>query len=119
MIDPVKLLKKYHAALNGFDLDSVAKMFAENAVYISPGLKGEIKGRDLIMHAMREYFLEYDDQISTDESISTIDLTAAKSVWHLSAINSKTGKKTMRSGVEIITFDSNNLIVRVEVSDQV
>jgi ketosteroid isomerase-like protein len=119
MIDPVALLKKYHVALGAFDLDAVEKMFAEDAIYISPGLKGEIKGRGLIMRAMREYFLEFDDQISTDESLEAIDHVTAKSIWHLCATSSKTGEKLTRSGVETIVFDNNGLINRIKVTDQV
>jgi ketosteroid isomerase-like protein len=119
MIDPVALLKKYNDALNAFDLAGVEKMFAEDAVYNSPGLKGEVRGRDHIMRAMREYFLEFDDQISTDESIEAIDPVTAQSIWHLRATSSKTGDKLVRSGVGLIRFNSNGLIARVEVSDHV
>lgn len=116
MIDPVELLKEYHAALNNFDLENVERMFATEAVYVSPGLYGEIKGRSDIMQAMSKYFAEYTDQVSTDESIEQLDQLTMKSVWSL-ATSSRAGVKTKRKGEEIIRFNINGLIERIEVED--
>ena len=116
MIDPVALLKEYHAVLNAFDLDKVESKFDENAVYVSPGLNGEIRGRLAIMQAMAKYFAEYADQVSTDESIEKLDEFNVKSVWNLVA-TSPSGTKIRRRGEEIVRFNINGLIERVEVLD--
>jgi ketosteroid isomerase-like protein len=118
MIDPVGLLKDYHAALNAFDLSSVEMMLAEDAVYLSPGLSGEMKGRAAILNAMRLYFAEFSDQVSTDEYVRLVGPDTAQSNWQLVATSGLTGKKISRSGIEKVTFDSNKLIMRVEVIDQ-
>lgn len=118
MIDPVALLKEYHAALNAFDLEKVDSMFADDATYISPGLNGALKGRGVIMNAMRHYFSEFENQVSTDVEIIKLDDTAAQARWHLVATSTKTGQQIKRHGLEAIHFDSNGLIVLVEVQDQ-
>ena len=117
MIDPVALLKTYHAALNDFDLDKAESLFAEDAVYVSSGLSGEIKGRSAIMQAMRKYFTEYADQISTDESIEQLDHLSVKSNWSLSATSRSTRARTTRQGEEIIYLNIKGLIKRIEVKD--
>jgi Domain of unknown function (DUF4440) len=114
VIDPVALLKEYHAALNAFDLKKVEGMFAEDAVYISPGLNGEVRGRIAILNAMRNYFAEYADQISTDESITLSSAFSAEAVWSSSASKGK----VRRHGIEKIMFNSSGLIQHVNVLDQ-
>lgn len=116
MNDPLVLLKAYHAALNEFDLEKVESMFAEDAVYVSPGLNGEIKGRDAIIQAMGKYFVEYADQVSTDESVEQLGQFGVKSIWTLAATN-RSGVKIRRKGEEIIHFNINGLIERIEVMD--
>ncbi len=116
MIDPVALLLEYHAALNNFDLEKAESMFVEDADYVSPGLNGEIKGRVAIMEAMLNYFVEYADQVSTDENIEKIDQWSVKSIWNLVA-TSRAGVKIKRQGEEIIHFNINGLIKKVEVLD--
>jgi ketosteroid isomerase-like protein len=118
MIDLARLLNEYHTALNAFDLSSVEKMFAEDAVYLSPGLSGEMKGRAAILSAMRLYLAEFSDQVSIDEYVRQIGSDVVQSKWQLVATSGLTGKKISRSGIEKITFDGNKLIIRVEVIDQ-
>jgi uncharacterized protein (TIGR02246 family) len=119
MIDPVALLKEYHAALNNFDLDRVEHMFAEDAVYVSAGLNGMLFGRPAIMKAMRAYFNQYTDQISIDESIEVLTPNSARSKWRLSATHVATRQETNRKGTEVISFYNNGLINKIEVTDQV
>ena len=116
MIDPVALLKEYHAALNSFDLEKVEHMFAEDAVYVSPGLNGEMKGRDAIMQAMATYFAEYADQVSTDERVEQLDQFRVKSIWVLVATSGE-GQKIERRGEEIVLFNISGLIESIEVMD--
>ena len=119
MIDPVALLKTYHAALNDFDLTTVKSMFAEDAVYVSPGLNGQIEGRDAIMKAMESYFAEFADQVSVDESVEQASEISATANWRLKATSSLTGKSSSRHGSETIIFNYDGLIQRVEVTDRV
>ena len=115
---PVPLLNAYHAALNAFDLATVKSMFAEDAIYVSPRLNGQITGRAAIMEAMEKYFAEFADQVSVDENIHHLDEFNAQADWRLQATSSLTGKSITRRGSEVIRFDSNGLIQRVDVIDR-
>jgi ketosteroid isomerase-like protein len=117
MIDAVTLLKTYHAALNAFEFDEVANMFAIDAVYVSPGLNGEISGRQKIMAGMQEYFAEFADQVSVDEEIEQLNVFEVRTIWSLKATSSKTGLQVSRRGIERVKFNSVGEIIRVEVQD--
>jgi ketosteroid isomerase-like protein len=118
MINAVALVKQYHTALNAFDLGEVENMFAADAVYVSRGLKGVLTGRASIMAALRKYFAEYVDQVSTDERIEKIDHLKVHSIWHLKATSKITKAKVNRRGEEIITFNNKGLIIKIDVVDQ-
>ncbi len=113
----VSRLIAYHAALNAFDLEGVEAMFDANAEYVSPGLKGAIRGRAVIMAGMREYFAEYADQRAEDDEVLELAPNVVQSLWHLKATSSKTGKLLERRGREVVTFNEAGLIARVEVFD--
>jgi ketosteroid isomerase-like protein len=117
MIDAVALLKTYHAALNAFELATVQRMFAINAVYVSPGLNGEIMGREKIMAAMQEYFAEFSDQVSVDEEIEQLNDFEVRTIWSLQATSIKTRLHVSRRGEELVTFNSDSKITRVQVRD--
>ena len=119
MIDAKALLIIYSNALNRFDLKRVEAMFAPHAIYISPGLDGEIINRDQIMKSFRSYFAEFADQTSEYFNIELILPNAVRSNWKLSATSNKTGKRVSRSGSEIMKFDDHGLIIHVEVHDNV
>ncbi len=51
-----------------------------------------------------------------DEIVAMGDKTA-RSRWRLTATSRLSGRKLERRGIETITFDSEGLIARVEVSD--
>ena len=104
-------LAAYTAALNRYDLDAVAEMFAESAVYVSPGLNGEIKGRAAIMAAFRSYFAEHADQVNVDEDARVLDANTLQAHWRLESSKSK------RSGKQIINFNAEGEIQRIEVRD--
>ncbi len=110
-------LVAYHTALNAFDPDVVTTMFAPDATYMSPGLKSHVVGRTAIMHAMRDYFSEFSDQISVDDEILELDEMRVQSTWRLQATSNRTGVKVQRSGKEIVTFDHLGFISKVEVID--
>lgn len=104
-------LAAYTAALNRYDLDAVGDMFAENAVYVSSGLNGEIKGRAAIISAFRSYFAEHIDQVNVDEDMRVLDANRLQAHWRLESSKSK------RSGTQIISFDVQGKIQRIEVHD--
>ena len=105
------LLAAYTAALNRYDLDAVAEMFAENAIYISPGLNATLHGRTGIMDAFRAYFAEHADQVNVDEDVHVLDANTLQARWRLQSSKSK------RSGTQIIRFDGRGKIKRIEVRD--
>jgi ketosteroid isomerase-like protein len=105
-------LAAYTAALNRYDFDAVEAMFAEDAVYISPGIGGEIKTRAAIMAAFRSYFRQHTDQVNIDEDIVLADAQTIRSRWRLKASTSN------RSGSQRIYFNTERLIVRIEVEDE-
>lgn len=117
-IDPVALLKRYHAALNAYDAEEVAPMFAQGAIYVSPGVKGRIEGRDRIIAAFTAYFAEHPDQHAEDEEVSLVSPCEARAAWRLSATSASGGRPVTRRGVETIRFDHAGLIAMVEVEDQ-
>ena len=118
MIDVIASLRNYHSAQNAFDMARVESMFAENAVYASPALNGEIKGRTAIMMAMRKHFAEFSDQISRDQEIKKINENTGWSRWSLNASSAISGAKLKRNGTETIRLNDDGLIVSVEVKDE-
>jgi uncharacterized protein (TIGR02246 family) len=115
--DPVALLRRYHDALNDYDERTVKAMFAEDATYVSPGVKGRIAGRDAIIAAFSAYFAEHPDQHAVDEEIVAVAPASARSLWRLSATARSTGRRVARSGSETVSFGADGLITHVEVTD--
>jgi hypothetical protein len=116
-IDPVALVKRYHDALNSFDAGVVGPMLALGAEYRSPSV-GVIAGRDAIIAAMRGYFAEYPDQVAIDTRVDLIAPDRVRCEWHLKATAKSDGKPYERQGVEVVTFDGNSLVLRVDVEDR-
>jgi len=116
-LDPVALLRRYHAALNAYDAAAVKPMFAEDAVYESPGVNGRIAGRNAIIAAFTAYFADHPDQHAIDDEVALLAPDAVRSVWRLEATARSTGQRVARRGVETVTFGSDGLIRHVEVTD--
>ena len=104
-------LAAYTAALNRYDLDAVEQMFAADAAYVSPGVGGEIKGRVGIMEVFHAYFRQHTDQVNTDEDVRQMDEHTLQSRWHLRSSSSS------RSGRQLVIFNAEGLIARIEVKD--
>lgn len=117
-LEPVTLLRRYHAALEPYDAERVKAMFAAHAVYVSPGVDGRIEGRDAIMAAFDAYFAEYPDQKAVDEDVEAAGPHRARARWRLAATARSTGRRVSRSGIETVSFDPSGLIIRVEVEDR-
>ena len=118
MSDHQERLRFYFNALNAFDLKSVEALFAEDAVYTSTGLGTSINGRAKIMEAFRNYFPEFDDQISYDKNLALVSPNTHHSNWALVATSNKTGERINRSGTQITKFNSKGLIVAIQVQDR-
>lgn len=117
-IDPVALVRRYHAALNAYDEKTVTPMFSPHAVYVSPGVNGRIEGREAIMAAFSAYFAEHPGQQAGDESIVRLSPHQARAVWRLEAMAAATGRRIARRGVETVSFDAAGLILAVDVEDR-
>ncbi len=104
-------LAAYTAALNRYDLDAVEQVFAEDAVYVSPGLGGEFNGRAAIVAAFRDYFRQHTDQVNTDEDVRQVGEHTLQSRWRLQSSSSN------RSGRQRIMFNTDGLISRIDVND--
>jgi ketosteroid isomerase-like protein len=117
-LDPVALVRRYHAALDPYDAAAVGRMFAADAVYSSPGLNGRIEGRDAIIAAFSAYFAEHPDQRAEDDSIEQTGPREARARWRLRATAASTGAPVTRRGIETVSFEAGGLIVRVEVEDR-
>ena len=111
MKDPAARLGAYTAALNRFDMDAVEQMFAEDAVYASPGLTHEMQGRGAIMAAFRAYFEKHPDQVNEDFDILALDAQTVEARWTLKS------SRSHRTGTQRITYDEAGRMIRVEVSD--
>jgi ketosteroid isomerase-like protein len=116
--DPVARLVAYHDAINALDFSTIEAMFAPDAVYVSGGLGGMVAGRERIMESFRAYFDAYPDQVAEDSLVEALDGRRVRSVWKLRATQRQTGEELVRSGEEIVTFDDEGLISRVEVADR-
>ncbi len=114
--DILKLVERYHRALNEFNFASIEKMFAEDAEYHSSGIGG-LYGRTAILEAMKAYYHEFSDQISSDISVEFVSADSVRSHWILVATSISSGKKIKRQGVETVHFNAKGLISTVEVQD--
>jgi ketosteroid isomerase-like protein len=114
--DITKLAERYFTALNNFDYATLEKLFAEDAEYHSSGIGG-LYGRPAIIEAMRAYFHEFSDQVSTNDSIELLSETSVRTHWRLQATTKSSGRKVTRQGVEIIHFNPKGQIATVEVKD--
>ena len=114
--DLLALTGRYHTALNNFDFTAIEKMFAEDAEYHSSGIGG-LYGRHAIMEAMKAYFREFSDQVSTNDSVELLNPTSVRAHWRLHATTKSSGRKVNRQGIENIYFNDKGLITTVEVQD--
>jgi uncharacterized protein (TIGR02246 family) len=117
-LDPAGLLRRYHAALQPYAADVVAEMFADGAVYVSPGVNGRLEGRAAIMRAFNAYFAEHPDQQAVDEEVEVLGGRIVRSRWRLTATSAATGRAVERRGIETVTFDEEGRILKVEVEDR-
>ncbi|OLP57630.1 DUF4440 domain-containing protein [Rhizobium rhizosphaerae] len=116
MIDPVRRLIDFHAAINALDFATIEAAFAEDAVYAS-GKVGALEGRAAIMAAFRRYFAQYPDQVAEDSLVEAVSPLAARSVWRLKAHDATSGAPLIREGEETITFNHEGRILSVAVTD--
>ncbi len=114
--DLLQLVERYHRAQNDFDFAAVEKMFAEDAEYHSSGIGG-LYGRTAILEAMKAYYHEFSDQISSDISVEFVSSDSVRSHWKLQATSISSGKMVKRQGVETVHFNTKGLIATVEVRD--
>jgi ketosteroid isomerase-like protein len=114
--DIVKLVERYHDALNKFDFEIIEKMFTEDAEYHSSGIGG-LYGRSNIVNAMKAYFNEFSDQVSTDDKLEILSANTVRAHWRLAATTKSSGRKVTRRGFENIHFNTKGLITMVEVED--
>jgi ketosteroid isomerase-like protein len=114
--DPVAALVAYHAALDAHDIDQVAMLMAEAAIYESASI-GVVEGRTAIISAMRKYFAAHTDHHAWDDRVEQTGPRSARSVWQLQATNDATGEKYHRRGEEELTFDDQGKVLRVVVVD--
>ncbi|CAN7174185.1 nuclear transport factor 2 family protein [Pararhizobium sp. LjRoot238] len=116
-LDPVALVRRFHAAISALDFAAIEAFFTEGATY-SSGKIGGVEGRTDIMAAFRRYFAEYPDQIAEDSLIEPLSTVAARSIWRLTATSTLTGKRLRRQGEEVVTFNQEGRIVSVDVTDR-
>ena len=114
--DLLKLAERYYTALKDFDYATLEKIFAEDAEYHSSGIGG-LYGRPAIIEAMRAYFHEFSDQVSTNDSIEILSETSVRTHWRLQATTKSSGRKVKRQGIETMHFNAKGLITTVEVQD--
>ena len=116
--DLLKLAERYYTALNNFDYAALEKIFAEDAEYHSSGIGGGgLYGRPAIIEAMKAYYHEFSDQVSTNDSIELLDENSVRTHWRLHATTKSSGRKVQRQGIETIHFNPKGLIATVEVQD--
>ena len=114
--DLLKLAERYYAALSNFDYAALEKLFAEDAEYHSSGIGG-LYGRPAIIEAMKAYFHEFGDQVSTNDSVELLSDASVRTHWRLQATTKSSGRKVKRQGIETIHYNPKGLITTVEVQD--
>ena len=116
--DLLKQAERYYAALSNFDYAALEKLFTEDAEYHSSGIGGGgLYGRPAIIEAMKAYFHEFSDQVSTNDSIELLSENSVRTHWRLQATTQSSGRKVKRQGIETIHFNPKGLIATVEVQD--
>jgi hypothetical protein len=116
--DLLKQAERYYTALNSFDYAALEKLFTEDAEYHSSGIGGGgLYGRPAIIEAMKAYFHEFSDQVSTNDSIELLGENTVRTHWRLQATTQSSGRKVKRQGIETIHFNPKGLITLVEVQD--
>jgi len=115
-MDHVEAMRRYHAALNAFDLAAVEQMFSKEAEYHSTGI-GALRGREAIMAAFKRYFADYSNQVASDDQLYLLSASTVRAEWRLKATSRSTGQISIRKGIETITFDAKGLIRRIDVED--
>ena len=115
--DPLEQVRRYHAALDRYRGEDVSAFFAAGAIYVSPGV-GTLVGRDAIITAFDAYFAAHPDQRASDQSMARLDDRTVESAWRLAATARDTGRRIERQGREVVTFDADGLIARVDVTDR-
>jgi hypothetical protein len=116
--DLLKQAERYYTALNSFDYAALEKLFTEDAEYHSSGIGGGgLYGRPAIIEAMKAYFHEFSDQVSTNDSIELLGENTVRTHWRLQATTKSSGRKVKRQGIETIHFNPKGLITIVEVQD--
>ena len=116
MVDPVEMVRRYHAAINALDYEALDALFAEEAAYLSNGI-GAVRGKDAILRSFRAYFAEYPDQVAVDDLVESLSGSKARSLWRLTATHAVTGMTLSRQGEEVVTLDDAGKILRVDVRD--
>ena len=116
--DIMKQAERYYSALNNFDYAALEKLFTEDAEYHSSGIGGGgLYGRPAIIEAMKAYFHEFSDQVSSNDSIELLGENSVRTHWRLQATTQSSGRKVKRQGIETIHFNPKGLITLVEVQD--
>ena len=110
-----EILAAYTAALNRYDFTAVENLFAENAIYMSSGFRGELHGRVAIMAAFRAYFAGHTNQVNEDKHVRVIGAKLIQSDWSLTATNSVTGEYVRRKGTQVVTFNNEGRIALIQV----
>ncbi len=103
--------EKYAAAWSGQNAEAHAKFFAPNGSQIVNNGTPAI-GRDAIAKVAQSYMTAFPDMIVICDSLPTTS-KGVEFHWTLTGTNTGpngTGKKVKISGVEILQFDSNELI---------
>lgn len=114
--DPIEAIRAYHAAIDALDFETIGECFAPEVLYISNGV-GEIAGRAAVLEAFQRYFSIFRDQVAEDDLVEALSPTVGRSLWRLKATNAQTGEISTRSGEEVVTFNEDGKIVRVDVVD--
>lgn len=115
-IDPVRLTRAFHDAIDVLDFDAIDGFFADGACFRSVKV-GALEGRAEIMAAFRRYFEEYPDQCARDIRIEGLSACSSRSVWHVTATSTITGLALDRRGEEVVIFDDRGKIIGVDVTD--
>ena len=104
----IKRAAAYVEASNDHDVDRISTLLSKDAVYHSTGV-GSHRGKDAILAMNRKFFAEYPDVHWSPENYRSIAGNGVEFDFKISL------KGKLSSGVERVFFDTEGLILRVEV----
>lgn len=112
--DPIELAKNYVALSNDHDLQRIRSLFATGATYYSAYF-GEYRGSDAIHAMMTGFFTRFSDAHWEAAEYRCIEDHGVEFAFVMTGLDTSSGERVERQGLERIYFAADGLIRRIVV----